>query len=43
MSGPRWSLDGLAIAATSEPGEPPHGGQPAARTVWLRLSVGLKP
>ena len=36
LSGGSWQADGSALAATSEPGEPAHGGLPAARTVWFR-------
>jgi len=39
VTGARWDIDGLAIAATSEPSEPPHGGLPAARTVWVRWTA----
>ena len=36
LTGASWEAAGSAIAASSEPGEPAHGGVPAARTVWLR-------
>ena len=39
VAGPRWETDGVTIAATNEAGEPPHGGAPAARTVWLRWTA----
>ena len=36
LTGTSWNAAGSTIAASSEPGEPAHGGPPAARTVWLR-------
>ena len=36
---PAGTTTGLAIAASSEPGEPAHGGPPAARTVWVRWTA----
>jgi hypothetical protein len=36
LTGGSWEVAGSAIAATSELGEPAHGGLPAARTVWFR-------
>jgi hypothetical protein len=36
VSGPRWEVEGIAVMATSEPGEPAHGGAPALHTVWMR-------
>src|SRR3954452_19006368 len=36
VSGASWDVTVSALAATSEPGEPAHGGLPAGRTVWLR-------
>ena len=39
VSGVSWYVEGFAFAATSELGEPAHGGLPPGRTVWLRWTA----
>lgn len=34
-----FSVSGSLSGATTEPGEPAHGGRPAARSVWIRVQM----
>ena len=39
VNGAAWEIEGIALTATSEAGEPAHGGAAAARTVWIRWTA----
>ena len=39
VNGAAWEIEGIALTATSEAGEPAHGGAAAARTVWFRWTA----
>ena len=39
VNGAAWEIEGIALTATSEAGEPAHGGAAAVRTVWIRWTA----